>query len=185
MVTTKEILKELRTATFENQIFLVPTRVSNGTGQKLFHCPGTKGQRDNVKIFLQDRPGQDFDIVPQDGVGRNFDILTPDGPGRNFDSLSRYIPGQPRDKKKKRVINYNFRKIFHGKFFYFFLTFFVPGSPGTPGIFAAALVPGQSDSRTRKLFCPGKKGQWDVLDVLDVPFWIVQGCPDRSILHTY
>ena len=30
------------------------------------------------------------------------------------------------------------------------------------GIFAAALVPGQRDSGTRKLFCPGTKGQRDV-----------------------
>ena len=41
------------------------------TGQKFLPCPGTKGQRDKLKI------------LPRDGTGRDFD------------SLSRPVPGRP------------------------------------------------------------------------------------------
>jgi hypothetical protein len=34
------------------------------TGQKFLHCPGTKGQRDKLKI------------LPRDGTGRDFDRLS-------------------------------------------------------------------------------------------------------------
>ena len=51
-----------------------------------------------------------------------------------------------------------------------FLKIFKLFCPGTgrdrgvcPGTFAPALVPGQRDIGTRKIFCPGTKGQRDVL----------------------
>jgi hypothetical protein len=42
-------------------------------GQKFLHCPGTKGQRDKLKI------------LPQDGTGRDFlqAVLSRDVPGHN------------------------------------------------------------------------------------------------------
>ena len=46
------------------------------------------------------------------------------------------------------------------------------------GIFAAALVPEQRDSGTRKLFCPGTKGQ------RDVPSWIVPEHPLETLIQT-
>ena len=42
-------------------------------GQKFLHCPGTKGQAQNLAMG---RPGPDFDVLPQDGPGG-------DRPGRD------------------------------------------------------------------------------------------------------
>ena len=39
-------------------------------GQKFLHCPGTKGQRDNLKI------------LPRDGTGRDNQNSGWDGPGQ-------------------------------------------------------------------------------------------------------
>ena len=47
-------------------------------GQKFLPCPGTKGQRDKLKI------------LPRDGTGRDFD------------SLSRPVPGRPAGQKRKK-----------------------------------------------------------------------------------
>ena len=57
------------------------------------------------------------------------------------------------------------------KFFLFLFFVKVILSRDCPRIFAPALVPGQRDSRTRKYFCPGTKGQQDV------PSQIVPGRP--------
>ena len=38
-------------------------------GQKILHCPGTKGQGDKLKILPWAGPGQDFDISPRDMPG--------------------------------------------------------------------------------------------------------------------
>ena len=44
-------------------------------GQKFLHCPGTKGQRDKLKI------------LPRDGTGRDFDRLSRPVPGRDTGQL--------------------------------------------------------------------------------------------------
>ena len=105
----------------------VQTRVSNGfqqdrtvlsrrtKGQKFLHCPGTKGQQDMVKIFLRDWLGQDFDILPQDRPGQDGILMFCHGMGQNWiltacPTPSQNIQGQPRDRRQKRVKNYNSRK---------------------------------------------------------------------------
>ena len=40
------------------------------TGQKFLHCPGTKGQRDKLKILPRDRMGWDSQYSGQDGPGQ-------------------------------------------------------------------------------------------------------------------
>merc|ERR1712008_199162 len=52
-------------------------------GQKFLHCPGTKGQRDKLKILPRDGPGRDFDILPWDGPGRDKILTFCQGTGRD------------------------------------------------------------------------------------------------------
>ena len=112
------------------------------TGQKFLPCPGTKGQRDELKILPRARTGRDSQSKHEmrHGTGKGFDNLSRDRPGRDFDSLDRPVPENPRTN---------------------------PGQKGRrtkknggvcPGIFAAALLLGQRDSRTRNLFLSRDKG---------------------------
>ena len=76
-------------------------------GQKFLRCPGTKGQRDKLKILPRDRTGRDSQSKSGTGrgTGQGFDILPRDGPGRDFDSLSRPVPdnlGTTKGKKGKK-----------------------------------------------------------------------------------
>ena len=46
-------------------------------GQKFLHCPGTKGQRDKLKILQRDGPGRDS--LSKSGTGHGtgrYEILT-------------------------------------------------------------------------------------------------------------
>ena len=118
--------------------------MSHGTkGQKFLHCPGTKGQQDKVKKNLWEGPRRDFCVVPQEGTGWNFDILAQDGPGWDFDSPN--VAGQPHGTEGKKEV--------------------------CPRIFAATLVPGQTDSGTRKLFLSWDNG--------------TMGCPVPDFLGTF
>ena len=47
------------------------------TGQKFRHCPGTKGQRDKLKILARDGTGRDSQNPGRDGPGQ-----PENGPGR-------------------------------------------------------------------------------------------------------
>ena len=47
------------------------SRDKGTTGQKFFHCPGTKGQWDNLKILPRDGPSQDSQNSGRDGTGRD------------------------------------------------------------------------------------------------------------------
>jgi hypothetical protein len=66
-------------------------------GQKILRCPGTKGQRDKLKVLQRDGMGRDSQSKsgPRRETGQGFDILPRDGPGLDFDSLSR--PGISRE----------------------------------------------------------------------------------------
>ena len=67
-----------------------PTRLSNRTGffcptdkgQKLLHCPRTKGR---------EKPGQDFDLLPWDRPGQDFDSMSRPGPGRRTKRKRRFL----------------------------------------------------------------------------------------------
>ena len=59
------------------------------TGQKFLHCPGTKGQRDKLKI------------LPRDGTGRDSQNLGRDGPGQPKSGTGR---GTKRDRAEKDVL---------------------------------------------------------------------------------
>ena len=57
-------------------------------------------------------------------------------------------------------------------FFVYFGSDFVPGRPGTgvcPGLYTPALVLEQRDNGKRNYFCPGLKGQRDILSRPIVP----------------
>ena len=58
-------------------------------GQKFLHCPGTKGQWDNLKI------------LPRDGTGRDSQNLGRDGPGQPKSGTGR---GTKRDRAEKDVL---------------------------------------------------------------------------------
>ena len=59
------------------------------TGQKLHHCPRTKGQRDKLKI------------LPRDGMGRDSQNPGRDGPGQPKTGTGR---GTKRDRAEKDVL---------------------------------------------------------------------------------
>ena len=59
------------------------------TGQKFHHCPGTKGQRDKLKI------------LPRDGTGRDSQNPGRDGPGQPKTGTGR---GTKRDRAEKDVL---------------------------------------------------------------------------------
>ena len=46
------------------------SRDKGTTGQKFLHCPGTKGQRDKLKILPRDRTGRDSQNSGRDGPGQ-------------------------------------------------------------------------------------------------------------------
>ena len=58
-------------------------------GQKFLHCPGTKGQRDKLKI------------LPRDGTGRDSQNSGRDGPGQQKSGTGR---GTKRDRAEKDVL---------------------------------------------------------------------------------
>jgi hypothetical protein len=43
------------------------------TGQKFLHCPGTKGQRDKLKILPRDGTGRDSQNSGRDGTAKMQD----------------------------------------------------------------------------------------------------------------
>ena len=51
---TFDVLMKKKQLKFRISVHYPDTRVSNGTGQKFLHCPGTKGQRDKLKILQRD-----------------------------------------------------------------------------------------------------------------------------------
>ena len=59
------------------------------TGQKFLHCPGTKGQRDKLKI------------LPRDGTGRDSQNSGRDGPGQPKSGTGHRTK---RDKAEKDVL---------------------------------------------------------------------------------
>ena len=59
------------------------------TGQKFHHCPGTKGQRDKLKILTWD------------GTGRDSQNPGRDGPGQPKNGTGR---GTKRDRAEKDVL---------------------------------------------------------------------------------
>ena len=59
------------------------------TGQKFLYCPGTKGQRDKLKI------------LPRDGTGQDSQNLGRDGPGQPKSGTGR---GTKRDRAEKDVL---------------------------------------------------------------------------------
>ena len=61
------------------------------TGQKFPPCPGTKGQRDKLKI------------LPRDGTGRDSQNSGRDGPGQPKSGTGR---GTKRDRAKKDVLKW-------------------------------------------------------------------------------
>ena len=54
------------------------SRDKGTTGQKFLYCPGTKGQRDKLKI------------LPRDGTGRDSQNLGRDGPGQPKSGTGRF-----------------------------------------------------------------------------------------------
>ena len=73
-------------------------------GQAKLFCPGTKGQRDKLKI------------LPRDGTGRDFLRLSRPVPGRpagqNYHLFCTFMPFSEKNFKKKK----NSKKIFFGQF---------------------------------------------------------------------
>ena len=65
------------------------SRDKGSTGQKFLYCPGTKGQRDKLKI------------LPRDGTGRDSQNLGRDGPGQPKSGTGR---GTKRDRAEKDVL---------------------------------------------------------------------------------
>ena len=65
------------------------SRDKGTTGQKFLYCPGTKGQRDKLKI------------LPRDGTGRDSQNLGRDGPGQPKSGTGR---GTKRDRAEKDVL---------------------------------------------------------------------------------
>ena len=81
-------------------------------GQKFLPCPGTKGQRDKLKILPRAGMGQDSQSKSGTGrgTGQDFDILPRDGSGWDFNSPSH--PGISQDnhrtegKKELKIFNF-------------------------------------------------------------------------------
>ena len=115
-------------------------------GQKFHPCPGTKGQRDKLKI------------LPRDGILTACPVP------------SWKIPRQPWDKREKRVKKYRFlkQKLFSINFYFIFqnfglfLTFFVLGCPRTdefvPG-FLLLLLSRDKGTAGQGFFLTLKKGR--------------------------
>ena len=64
-------------------------------GQKFLHCPGTKGQRDNLKILPRDETG--LDSLSKCGTGHG----TWDGTVQYFDILSRLVQQDKLEQSRK------------------------------------------------------------------------------------
>jgi hypothetical protein len=66
------------------------------TGQKSLHCPGTKGQRDKLKILQRDKTG--WDSLSKSGTGR--------GTGQDKILTACPVPsrGTKRDRAEKDVL---------------------------------------------------------------------------------
>ena len=127
-------------------------------GQKFLHCPGTKGQRDKLKI------------LPRDGTGRDFDRLSRPVPGRPAgQNHIQFCPLIPFSESKSRKFLQNF---FFFKYFFFFFEkmaqkepFCPAGRPGTedlvPGFRVLLLSRDKGTAGRGNFFCPGTKGQRD------------------------
>ena len=115
-------------------------------------------------------------------------------PGQGQEQMSRdktLCPGTSRGTKSTIILHiYAFfrlkikkkihKKNLGGPFFGYFLAILSRGTSwdrgSCPGIFPAALFPGQRDRGTRKLICPGTKGQQDV------PSRFVPGRPLKTLI---
>ena len=68
------------------------------TGQKFLHCPGTKGQRDKLKILPRDGMGRDSQNSGQDGPGQSKSWA---GHGTKRDRAEKDFPKQENDVLKQ------------------------------------------------------------------------------------
>ena len=129
-------------------------------GQKFLHCPGTKGQRDKLKI------------LPRDGTGR--DSLSKSGTGRGtgqslfFSMISCFRTSFP--VLERPFLFWNVLSCFRTSFscyrtsFYCFGTSFSCFLCSFGKVILSRDVPGQR-SLSRDFCscpCPRTKGQWDV-----------------------
>ena len=111
------------------------------------------GQRDKLKILPRDGTAGIASQNPGWDVGRDRVLLFCQGTGRDGILTACPIPEYPgtttgqKGKKSKKI--------------QFFWSVTSRNREVCPGIFDAALVPGQRDSGTRIFFCPGTKGRRD------------------------
>ena len=76
----------------DSSLFIVPEQRDNWTmGQKILHCPGTKGQAQNL-------------AKGQDGPGQPVNAETGRGTGHDFDILSSTVPRAKRDRAEKDIL---------------------------------------------------------------------------------
>ena len=112
-------------------------------GQKFHHCPGTKGQRDKLKI------------LPRDGTGRDSQNSGRDGPGQPKSGTGH---GTKRDRAEKDVQK---QEIIEKKpiFSTLFLSFLSRGTSrdgtGHPVKIPARPVPWQDFELVPLSLCPG------------------------------
>ena len=71
------------------------------TGQKFCPCPGTKGQRDKLKILPRDGTGWDSQNPGWDGPGQP---KTGTGPGTKRDRAEKDILKQKNDDLKQKML---------------------------------------------------------------------------------
>ena len=69
------------------------------TGQKFHHFPGTKGQRDKLKILPRDGTGQDSQNPGRDGPGQP---KTGTGRGTKRDRAEKDVLKQKKDALKQK-----------------------------------------------------------------------------------
>ena len=137
------------------------------TGQKFLHCPGTKGQRDKLKILPRDgtvrdsqNPGRDGPGQPNSGTGHG---TKRDRAEKGCSKTEKDVLKQENDVLKQE---YDVLKQEMWSFLKNSLINFVPGRPGTEGFVPGhLLLPLSRDKGTPRqefFFCPGTKGQQDV-----------------------
>ena len=80
-------------------------------GQKFHHCPGTKGQRDKLKILPRDgtgrdsqNPGRDGSGQPKSGTGRAGTAKSGTGHGTKQDRAEKDVLKQENDVLKQKTM---------------------------------------------------------------------------------
>ena len=73
-------------------------------GQGFLHCPGTKGQRDKLKILARDGTGRDSQNPGRDGPGQPKNGT---GHGTKRDRVEKDILKQENDLIKQKMMFYN------------------------------------------------------------------------------